>query len=133
MVLSVQAEAPPLSIDGGGAVRVSGTRVTFDALVYAHNAGHTPEQIAADYPSVPLADVYAVIGFYLRHQDQVDAYLRRREEEAEQLRRDLEARFPNKGPTKAELLARWEKKFGAPFPHRASSGASVPDAGTPHR
>ena len=46
---------------GGGAVRVSATRVTLDALVYAHNAGHTPERMAADYPSVPLADVYAAI------------------------------------------------------------------------
>ena len=118
MVLSVHAEVPPLSVDGGGAVRVGATSVTLDAIVYAHESGRTPEQIVSDYPTVSLAEVYSAIAYYLRHREQVEAYLRRRQDDAEQLRREMERKFPPRGPSRTELLARWEKRFGAPFPRR---------------
>jgi hypothetical protein len=51
-----------------------------------------------------LADVYAVIAYYLRHRDEVRAYLKRREEEAEALRAKIEADRPR--VARAELLGR---------------------------
>lgn len=54
---------------------VGGTRVTLDTLVAAFDAGATAEEIAQQYPSVALADVYAVIAYYLLHQPEIQAYL----------------------------------------------------------
>jgi uncharacterized protein (DUF433 family) len=98
-------ETIPIAADRDGTIRVSGTRVTLDALVEAYLQGGAAEAIADSYPAVPLADVYQVIGYYLRHKDEIDDYLRRRQAEAEQVRTAIEARFPQEG-IRARLLAR---------------------------
>jgi hypothetical protein len=41
---------------------------------------------------VPLTDIYAVIAYYLAHQVELDAYLSRRDAEADRRRREVEAR-----------------------------------------
>ena len=122
VALRLQPEVPPLADDGAGGLRISGTRVSLDTIVHAYSQRATPEQIAEDFSTVSLAQVYAVIAYYLKHRDEVDAYLRRRGEEATELRRQIEAQ-QGMQPTRAELLARWEKKFGTPFPnHPHGSG-----------
>ncbi|MEO8397703.1 MAG: hypothetical protein ABI700_32210, partial [Chloroflexota bacterium] len=55
----------------------------------------TPEQIHEGFPTLKLADIYAVISYYLNNQDEVDAYLSQRDAEAEQLHRDIEAKRPD--------------------------------------
>jgi uncharacterized protein (DUF433 family) len=82
MSQAAAAESIPLVADSQGVVRITGTSVTLDTVVEAYRAGSTPEEIAQRHPSVPLADVYAVLTFYLRHKEEVDAYLRRRQEQA---------------------------------------------------
>ena len=37
----------------------------------AFNRGATPEEIVIAYPAVSLADIYSVIAYYLRHQQDV--------------------------------------------------------------
>lgn len=98
-------ERVPIHTDADGVVRVAGTRVTLDTIVGAFDAGATAEEIAQQYPSVPLADVYSVITFYLRHKSEVCDYLKRREEQAEQVREEVERRFPSAG-LRERLLAR---------------------------
>ena len=105
MSLVIGAESPPLRIDGGGTIRVGASRVTLDTVVTAYKVGESPETIADSYPSVPLADIFAVITYYLRHRDEVEAYLAEGELIAERVRRECEARFPQAG-LKEELLAR---------------------------
>ena len=39
----------------------------------------TPEDMVRAYDTLLLADVHAVIAYYLRHRDAVRAYLKRRE------------------------------------------------------
>ena len=56
------------------------------------------------YDTLVLADVYAVIAYYLRHRDEVRVYLKRRAEEAAALRAKIEAEHPR--ITREELLAR---------------------------
>jgi uncharacterized protein (DUF433 family) len=94
----------PLKIDEHGAIRVSGTRVTLDTLIARYHQGDTPEAIHEGFETIPLADIYAVIAYYLDHQEEVDAYLKRRDEEGERIRQEWEARYPP--ITKAELLTR---------------------------
>jgi uncharacterized protein (DUF433 family) len=86
-------ETIPLHTDAEGVVRVSKTRVTLDTVVAAFTEGATAEEIAQQYTSVPLPDVYYVIGYYLRRYAEVEAYLARRQQQAEQIRQENETRF----------------------------------------
>jgi uncharacterized protein (DUF433 family) len=69
MALQVLAEPAPLRADSDGVIRVGDTRVTLATIVIAFHQGATAETIVQQYPSLTLAEVYAVIGYYLRHQD----------------------------------------------------------------
>jgi uncharacterized protein (DUF433 family) len=99
----------PLKTDKDGVIRVSKTRVTLDTIVAAFLEGLTAEEIAVQYPVIPLADVYSVVGYYLHQKKKVDAYLKRREKIAEQVRTQNESRF-NASDIRKRLLAR--KKNG---------------------
>ena len=98
-------ERVPIDTDADDVVRVARTRVTLDTIVGAFEAGATAEEIAQQYPTVPLVDVYSVITYYLRHRPEVDAYLKDREALAERVRADVERRFPSAG-IRERLLAR---------------------------
>ena len=106
MFLLVAQEPIPLETDEkSGVVRVAGTRVTLDTLVAAFNTGATSEEIAQDYPSLQLSDVYAVLTYYLRHRGEVEEYLRQRRDEAALIRKENERRFPS-SELRERLLAR---------------------------
>jgi uncharacterized protein (DUF433 family) len=105
MSLAIAPERLPLAEDADGVMRVGGTRVTLDTVVRAFNDGASAEDIVSMYPSLDLADVYAVIAYYLRRRRDVDAYVRRREQEAAAVRADNEARFDPYG-IRERLLAR---------------------------
>jgi len=104
-MLAIQTEPTPLATDPDGVVRVGGTRVTLDTLVAAFADGLTPEEIVYEYPSLPLAEVYAVLGYYLRHRAEVETYLHQRRGQAEAVRQQNEAHFDPQG-IRARLLAR---------------------------
>ena len=61
-------ERVPIHTDADGVGRVAGTRATLHPLVAAFDAGATAEEIAQQYSSISLADVYSVITYYLRHK-----------------------------------------------------------------
>jgi uncharacterized protein (DUF433 family) len=103
------AQPVPLSSGADGVIRVKGTRVTLDTVVAAFREGATAEEIAQQYPSLALADVYALLGYYLRQQQQVDEYLARREQDSQRVRQENEARFDPHG-VRARLLARRGRK-----------------------
>jgi len=105
MELHAPPERVPIETDADGVIRVGGTRVTLDTLVAAFDAGATAEEIAQQYDSVTLADVYSVIGYYLRHQSEVRAYLGERQKQAAVARQEDERRFDPKG-VRERLLAR---------------------------
>lgn len=98
-------ESIPLATDSQGVLRVGRTRVTLDTVVEVYKAGSTPEEIVRHYPSLQLADIYAVLTYYLRHQTDVDAYLHRRQEEAAAIRREAEADWDRRG-LRERLLSR---------------------------
>ena len=109
MALSAVTENIPLRTDAGGVVRVGNTRVTLDTVVSAFRDGATAEEIVQQYPSLNLADVYHVIGYYLRRTSEVDAYLQKRKNDAKVSRHQNEARFDPSG-VRARLLARRSAK-----------------------
>lgn len=105
MPLSVTADPLPLTADADGVLRVGPSRVTLDTVVAAFRDGMTPEGIFEQYPSLRLADVYSVIGYFLSHPDEVESYLQGRRRLAEAVRFENEARF-EPGGVRDRLLAR---------------------------
>jgi uncharacterized protein (DUF433 family) len=105
MSLDFSAEPVPLVADADGVLRVGSTRVTLDTIVAAFREGLTAEEIVEQYPSLPLGEVYSVIGYFLRHQAEVEAYLRDRQRLAADVRRENETRFNPVG-VRDRLLAR---------------------------
>jgi uncharacterized protein (DUF433 family) len=100
----------PLFDDGQGGLRVSGTRVLLERIVHAFEDGATPEGIVERYDTLHLADVYAVLTWYLRHKANVDDYLRKRADEAAAVRETIEANQPARADLRARLMARRARK-----------------------
>jgi uncharacterized protein (DUF433 family) len=63
-----------------------------ETVIHSFQRGETAEEIALQFPSLPLADVYATIAYYLKHRAQVDAYLRTAEEKESEILRQVRAR-----------------------------------------
>ena len=102
--LHLHADRLPLRVDQGGIVRVGASRISLDLIVEQYENGMTPEDMVRAYDTLELADVHAVLAYYLRHRNEVRAYLKRRAEEAERLRAKMEAERPR--VSREELLAR---------------------------
>jgi uncharacterized protein (DUF433 family) len=106
MTKALQAEVPPIREDESGVLRVGDTSVLLDLVVHAFKDGATAEMIVQSYPTLNLADVYAVIAYYLRHCEEVEEYLAANEREADQIRKRIEAAQPDMIGIRERLLAR---------------------------
>ena len=96
----------PLRRDAGGAIRVGESRVLLELVIRAFQEGATAEAIVQTYDTLRLADVYAVIGYYLVQPTPIDDYLQQREAAAEATRFKIEAAQPARPNLRATLLAR---------------------------
>ena len=108
-MLQIQSETVPVVTYQSGIARIAGTRVPLACIVEMFDDGASPEEIVDAYDVLQLADVYAVITYDLRHQDEVRAHLSRENQQAEQAFRPIEQSFPN--ALRARLLkARQERQ-----------------------
>jgi uncharacterized protein (DUF433 family) len=65
----------------GGKPRIAGHRITVKNVVVWHERmGMSPDEIAATYPSITLADVYAALAYYHDHRDEIRARMKADEE-----------------------------------------------------
>ena len=77
------------AIRGGRPVlKGTGFRVSDVVINHYHN-GHSPEQIAELF-GLNLAQVYAALTYYHLNREEIDAQIKRDDEEAERLLADLE-------------------------------------------
>jgi uncharacterized protein (DUF433 family) len=91
MIANEPTMTVPLRTDEHGAIRVGNTRVLLELIIHANYLGETPEGIVDSYPTLTTSDVYAVIAYYLAHREDIDTYVRQRDEQAEQIIRDIES------------------------------------------
>jgi uncharacterized protein (DUF433 family) len=105
MTLATATELIPFEIDAKAVARVGGTRVTLDTVIATFSGGATAEEIAQQYPALSLADIYYVIGYYLRRPSEVQAYLRQRKAQTDDARKQNESLFDPEG-IRDRLLAR---------------------------
>jgi len=120
MTLPIQADPVPLREDGRGGFRVGASRVPLDVVLEEYENGADPESIVSAYRALHLADVYAVIAYYLRHREEVNEHLRARQGEAAELRREIESKQPDRAELRAKLLARHTQQ-----PAHAGAGAEA--------
>ncbi len=83
-----------LSPDTYGTIRIGRTRVTLDTVVESFKSGETAEDIAFQYPTLELGEVYAAISYYLQNQSSVEEYLQLQASAARRLRDEIENQFP---------------------------------------
>ena len=93
MSFSIEAPPIPLATNADGVVQVGGSRVPLETLVCTFLEGATAEEIVHQYPALDLADVYSVIGYYLHHRTEVNTYVQERQQQADTIRQQNEARF----------------------------------------
>ena len=106
MAIIIQPEAPPLREDASGALRVGSSRVLVELVIRAFQDGATPEAIAQRYPTATFADIYAVIAYYLRHRQEVEASLAEREQRAQDVRQRIERHQGDLADLRRRILAR---------------------------
>jgi uncharacterized protein (DUF433 family) len=106
MSIGFPAQAIPIREDASGALRVGETRVLLELVVDAFDDGATPETIVQRYETLDLADVYAVLGYYLRHREEVADYLRRRDEKAAEVWQRIETTRRDLSEIRRRLAAR---------------------------
>ena len=95
----------PLNTDNYGVIRVNQTRITLDTVITAFLKGATAEEIREQYSPLELADIYAVLSYYLQHQTEVHAYLLERQNLANFVQQEAEKRFNPVG-IRDRLIAR---------------------------
>ena len=109
MTLTLGAELIPLTRDEHGSIRVGKTRVTLDSIAYCFKDGDSPEEIVEAFPTVSLSDVYLVLGYCLRHADEVEEYLAQGQQIAKEMRERDTFNMPG---LRDRLLARQAQRNG---------------------
>jgi uncharacterized protein (DUF433 family) len=94
-----------LEMESDGVIRISGTRVPLETVIAAFQDGATPEEIVQQYPSVPLGDLYQVVGYYLSNRAEIERYLETRLSQAKQTKQANETRWKPDG-IRERLLSR---------------------------
>jgi uncharacterized protein (DUF433 family) len=107
--LTLEPEALPLREDKSGAIRIGNSRVLLELVIRAFQDGASPESIVQRYSTLSLSDVYTAIGYYLRHQQEVESYLEAREQMAQSVHQQLLKVQPDLSLIRARLLA--QKNF----------------------
>jgi hypothetical protein len=79
--------------------------VLVELVIRAFQDGATPEAIAQRYPTATLADIYAVIAYYLRHRQELEAYLAEREQRAQEVRQHIERHQGDLADLRRRILA----------------------------
>ena len=105
MPLTITPVEVPIQLDADGVARVAGSRVTLDTVMAEFLGGATAEEIATSFPTLQLADIYSVIAYYLHRRADIDSYLDERQQQAQEIRREIEARW-DPAEFRERLLAR---------------------------
>jgi uncharacterized protein (DUF433 family) len=83
----------PLTMWEDGSIRITGSRVPLDAVIYEFKNGATAEQIQEDFPSLHLKDIYGAIAYYLANIESVEEYLQHQQLEAEETKQFIESKI----------------------------------------
>jgi uncharacterized protein (DUF433 family) len=93
MITTLETTQPvPLTRTDDGTIRIANTRVSLDVVINKYRQGATAEQLAYKFPALRLADIHAVIAWYLTHREMVEEYLREQAAAAAATQQFIEAK-----------------------------------------
>lgn len=72
-----------------GTIRIGDTRVSLETIIDSYLSGQRPEEIHSGFPFIDLADIHAIIAFYLKNRETVDRYLAEQEADSQRILREL--------------------------------------------
>ena len=99
----------PIAWDEYGECRVWGTRVHVHFVLNRYTKhGETPEQIVDGFPTVELADAYAIIAYYLHNKEEMDEWIKAEDEAEERAFEEIRRSNPDSAEKMARIRARWE-------------------------
>jgi uncharacterized protein (DUF433 family) len=75
MSLTIRDEVVPLKTAADGTICVGDTTITLATVVNAFEEGASAAEIIWKYPALCRADLYLVLGYYLRHRREILDYL----------------------------------------------------------
>lgn len=110
--LETTISAPLIQWDDG-TLRITGSRVPIDTVIYHFKLGATAEEIGYKFSSLRLADIYGAIYYYLANREEVEEYLSQQEAEGDAVQQRIEsdpAYQQSKAEMRERLLARWGEK-----------------------
>ena len=110
MNLIVPAEKASIRTNADGVAYIGQTRVRLETIIIAFRQGDSPEQIVDSFAVLSLADIYAVIAYYLNHRAEVEAYLQAQSEQGESIRQEIEANRPDMLSLRERLIERLKEK-----------------------
>jgi uncharacterized protein (DUF433 family) len=109
--IPVEPLAVPLHLDEDGTFRVGDTRIPLERVIECYEHADSPSEIVRTFPDLSLADVFAVLGYYLRHEQELNEYRRRQEEARKEVMARIEAA---QGPSPAVERLRALKRAKGP-------------------
>ena len=71
-----------------GTLHIAGTGVTVRTIVRYYKLGMSPEEIAAEYPHLSLAQVYGAMAYYHANRDEMDRHMAAEEAESERIEQE---------------------------------------------
>ena len=95
----------PLYRDERGTVRVNNSRVLLDSVLGARTLGYDAEEISKQYTTASAADVEVVLTYYQANKNEVDKYLRIRQERGDKIKEYLQSQ-----PEYIEWLNRFKER-----------------------
>jgi uncharacterized protein (DUF433 family) len=81
----------PLLATEDGTIRIAGTRVSLDSVLHHYQQGATAEEIALRFPALRLADIHSCLAYFLNRSGQVEEYLARQRQQANDLQNRISA------------------------------------------
>jgi len=71
-----------------GTPHIAGTGVTVRTIVRYYKLGLSPEEIAAEYPHLSLAQVYGALAYYHANRDEMDEQMAAEEVESDRIEQE---------------------------------------------
>lgn len=128
--MTIEPEPVPLRWDEHGRLMIVGHRIALEIIVHAYRRGRSAEAIHESYPSLELADIHIRLGYYLRHEEQINAYVAEQERLGEEARARHEQDFPPEPGLRQKLMGRLEekKRSGRPIEEIIAAEAEAVEA-----
>ncbi|WP_374688272.1 DUF433 domain-containing protein [Promineifilum sp.] len=94
-------------------IRIKGHRIGLEDVIDLYHQGYSAEQVALEFPSLTLEEIYATFAYYLHNKAEVDAYLQRLEEWVAESIREQERSEPPEVVKRIRALRESREQYNA--------------------